>query len=194
MKRAILVAVCGLSVSLTASAELSKMTESEMSGATTSEIFSNFSAEQATSILKTIATDRSSSAILTDKINAALERVNLEKITVAQVDSLLRRANGVEFSDTVLRNNLQIVNQMMINRQLHDAQVLADMQRRAIIATFFAAAVNSDLQNNRSIGNILSVMSTLNPSQLLAQYPNLISPIYSFGKPNSPNIDIIRNK
>lgn len=194
MKKIVVAVLCSLGVSLTASAKLVKMTDAEMGESTTGQIvYPTFSVAQATIILELLANNDQSVALLTKKINQRLLQLQLEQVAEAHIQYLLRRINAVEFSDVMLHNNLQIVNQMMINNHFYEKQVLADAQRRAIIQTFISAVVNSNLQKNPSVGNILAVVSVLNPNALLQQYPDLITPIYSYGKPNTPNIDIRPN-
>ncbi|WP_374033893.1 hypothetical protein ACES2I_14820 [Bdellovibrio bacteriovorus] len=194
MKTIVVALLCSLGVSFTASAKLVKMTDAEMDESTTGQIvYPTFSVAQATIILELLANNKQSVALLTKKINQRLLQLQLEQVAEAHMQYLLRRINAVEFSDVMLHNNLQIVNQMMINNHFYEKQVLADAQRRAIIQTFISAVVNSNLQKNPSVGNILAVVSVLNPNALLQQYPGLITPIYSYGKPNTPNIDIRPN-
>lgn len=195
MKKMILTIVCGLGVSLGASAKLKSMTDQEMSDySVNSIVHSSFNARQATIILELLAHNDQSVGKLTQKINQGLMKLNLERITDEQVYRLIRRSNASEFSNYVMQNNLEMVKRMMINNHLYNKQMLADQQRRAIIQTFIAAIVNSNLQKDPSLDKILVAVSVLNPTKLLQQYPDLISPIYSYGKPNTPNIDIVRNK
>lgn len=194
MKKMILALACSLGVSFTASAKLVEMTDSEMANSTTSAIFPTFDAKQTAIVLSLIANNKMPAEVLTKKINATLGPLNLEKVTLAQIDYLIRHANGVEFTDAVLKNNLQMVSQMMINQRLYNQQMLADAQRRAIIQTFFAAIVSTNFQGQPTLGNLVIALNTLNPQALLQQYPNIISPIYSLGNPNSPSINIIRNQ
>lgn len=195
MKKIVFAIVCSLGVSFTASAKLVKMTDAEMAESTTGQItYPTFSARQATIIMEMLANNDQSVSILTKKINQRLVQLQLEQVAEAHIQYILRRVNSVEFSDVMLHTNLQMVNQMMINNHYYEKQVLADAQRRAIVQTFIAAIVNSNLQQNPSVGNILIVVSVLNPDALLQRYPGLISPIYSYGKPNTPNIDIRRNE
>ena len=194
MKKVISTILCGLVLSATASATLTQMTDAEMSEASSGPIFPAFDSRQTAVIIEMILNDKMSLEVLTQKINEKLGPLNLEKVTIGQMDDLLRRTNSAAFTDAILRNNLQIVNQMMINRELYNQQQLADAQRRAIIQTFMNAVVNSNLRNDHSLNNITAVFGTLNPYALLQQYPNIISPVYSTGGPNSPNINIIRNQ
>ncbi len=195
MKKMILTIACGLGVSLVASAKLKSMTVQEMSDySVNSIVHSSFNARQATIILELLAHNDQSVGKLTQKINQGLMKLNLERITDEQVYKLIRRSNASEFSNYVMQNNLEMVKRMMINNHLYNKQMLADQQRRAIIQTFIAAIVNSNLQKDPSLDKILVAVSVLNPTKLLQQYPDLISPIYSYGKPNTPNIDIVRNK
>ena len=195
MKKMILTIVCGLGVSLVASAKLKSMTDQEMSDySVNSIVHSSFNARQATIILELLAHNDQSVGKLTQKINQGLMKLNLERITDEQVYRLIRRSNASEFSNYAMQNNLEMVKRMMINNHLYNKQMLADQQRRAIIQTFIAAIVNSNLQKDPSLDKVLVAVSVLNPTKLLQQYPDLISPIYSYGKPNTPNIDIVRNK
>ncbi len=195
MKKMIFTIVCGLGVSLGASAKLKYMTDQEMSDySVNSIVHSSFNARQATIILELLAHNDQSVGKLTQKINQGLMKLNLERITDEQVYRLIRRSNASEFSNYAMQNNLEMVKRMMINNHLYNKQMLADQQRRAIIQTFIAAIVNSNLQKDPSLDKVLVAVSVLNPTKLLQQYPDLISPIYSYGKPNTPNIDIVRNK
>lgn len=195
MKKMIFAVVCSLGISFTASAKLVKMTDAEMGEATAGQIvYPSFSVRQAAIIMEMLANNDQSLALLTKKINQRLLQLQLEQVTDAHIQYLLRRVNAVEFSDVLLHNHLQLVSQMMINNHYYEKQVLADAQRRAIIQTFVSAVVNSNLQQNPSVANILMVVSVLEPNALLQKYPGLISPIYSYGKPNTPTIDIRRNE
>lgn len=194
MKKVISTILCGLVLSATASAKLTKMTDTEMSEASSGPIFPAFDSRQTAVIIEMILNNKISLEVLTQKINEKLGVLNLEKVTIQQMDDLLRRSNSAAFTDAVLHNNLQMVNQMMINRELYNQQQLADAQRRAIIQTFMNAVVNSNLKNDHSLNNVIAVFGTLNPYVLLQKYPNIISPVYSFGGPNSPNINIIKNQ
>lgn len=194
MKKIIFTIVCGLSISVTAFAKLETMTDKDMSDYSANSItHPSFNVRQASIILQLLANNDQSVGSLTKKINQGLMKLNLERITEEQVYLLLRRSNASEYSNYMMENNLRMVQRIMLNNELYNRQMLRDQQRRAIIQAFIGAIVNSNLQKDPSLDKVLLAVSVLNPTKLLQQYPDLISPIYSYGKPNTPNINIVRN-
>ena len=190
MKKLILF-TCSLCLSLSAFAKLEKMSDDEMRGVT-GEIFSpSFSAREATIILQLLAHNDRTVGKLSQKINQKLAAVQLEKVAQEHIYQILRRANGIAYSDALLGQQLVMTDRMILNRKLYNQQMLADEQRRAIISAFIGAIVNSNFQKEPTLDKVVSALNLLNPSKLLSQYPNLNSPIYSYGKPNSPNINIV---